>query len=105
MLQQTEPGSVRYWWVNHKKTHRQELEGEFLWSPKRQQSSANNESSNNMTKIMPGDVVFAFSFTEGLIRPSASHWGARGKRRTRSNSALIASSRIASGLACSGAVR
>jgi putative restriction endonuclease len=59
---------VRYWWVNHKRTHKQELEGEFLWSPKRKQSSADSESSNNMTKIMPGDVVFAFSFTGGALR-------------------------------------
>src|ERR1700748_658695 len=54
---------VRYWWVNHKRTHEQELAGEFLWSPKRKQSGADSESSNNMTKIMPGDVVFSFSFT------------------------------------------
>jgi putative restriction endonuclease len=59
---------VRYWWVNHKKTYRAELDGEFLWSPKRQQSGANNESSNNMTKIMPGDVVFSFSLADGAIR-------------------------------------
>src|ERR1700744_1331359 len=59
---------VRYWWVNHKRTHQQELAGEFLWSPKRRQSSADSESSNNMTKIMPGDVVFAYSFTGGLLR-------------------------------------
>src|SRR5580698_30786 len=59
---------TRYWWVNHKRTHEQELEGEFLWSPKRKQSSADSESSNNMTKIMPGDVVFAFSFPGGALR-------------------------------------
>jgi putative restriction endonuclease len=59
--------NVRYWWVNHKRTHRQELEGEFLWSPKRRQSSADPESSDNMTKIMPGDVVFAFSFAAGAV--------------------------------------
>src|ERR1700740_1305111 len=59
---------VRYWWVNHKRTHQQELAGEFLWSPKRKQSSADSESANNMTKIMPGDVVFACSFTGGMLR-------------------------------------
>src|ERR1700735_1847260 len=59
---------TRYWWVNHKRTHEQELQGEFLWSPKRKQSSADSESSNNMTKIMPGDVVFAYSFTGGALR-------------------------------------
>jgi putative restriction endonuclease len=59
---------VRYWWVNHKRTHQQELAGEFLWSPKRKLSSADSESSNNMTKIMPGDVVFSFSFAGGTVR-------------------------------------
>src|ERR1700722_16422516 len=56
---------TRYWWVNHKRTHEQELQGEFLWSPKRKQSNADSESSHNMTKIMPGDVVFAYSFAAG----------------------------------------
>lgn len=58
----------RYWWVNHKRTHQQELDGEFLWSPKRKQSSADSESSNNMTRIVPGDVVFAYSFDTGTVR-------------------------------------
>ena len=58
----------RYWWVNHKRTHQQELDGEFLWSPKRKQSSAESESSNNMTRIVPGDVVFAYSFETGTVR-------------------------------------
>jgi putative restriction endonuclease len=60
--------NVRYWWVNQKTTHRQELEGEFLWSPQKKQGSASGESSNNMTKIMPGDVVFSFSLAEGALR-------------------------------------
>src|SRR5882762_6500366 len=59
---------VRYWWVKHKRTHARELDGEFLRSPKRKQSGADNESSHNMTRIMPGDVVFAFSFTGGALR-------------------------------------
>ena len=58
----------RYWWVNHKRTHQQELDGEFLWSPKRKQSSTESESSNNMTRIVPGDVVFAYSFVTGTLR-------------------------------------
>jgi hypothetical protein len=39
-----------------------------LWSPKKKHSSADNESSSNMTKIMPGDVVFSFSFSGGTVR-------------------------------------
>ena len=74
MLSDREPAaedpspSPRYWWVNHKRTHQQELDGEFLWSPKRKQSSEDSESSNNMTRIAPGDVVFAYSFDTGTIR-------------------------------------
>lgn len=60
--------TARYWWVNHKRTHQQELDGEFLWSPKRKQSSVDSESSNNMTRIGPGDVVFAYSFDTGTVR-------------------------------------
>jgi len=60
--------SPQYWWVNHKRTHQQELDGEFLWSPKRKQISADSESSNNMTRMVPGDVVFAYSFDTGTVR-------------------------------------
>jgi hypothetical protein len=59
---------VRYWWVNHKRTHRQELDGEFIWSPKRKSGAADSESSKNITKIRPGDVLFAFSFAGGAVR-------------------------------------
>jgi putative restriction endonuclease len=54
-------GGVAYWWVNHKQTYRQEIDGEYLWSPKKNKNGANNESYNNMTKVMPGDVVFSFA--------------------------------------------
>jgi putative restriction endonuclease len=60
---------VRYWWVNHKRTQRQELESELLWSPKKKQAgSAESESANNMTRIMPGDVVLSCSLTGGALR-------------------------------------
>ena len=85
---------TRYWWVNHKRTHEQELEGEFLWSPKRKQSSADSESSNNMTKIMPGDVVFAYSFTGGALRAVGV---ALGRAREAPNPFDFASARKQSG--------
>jgi putative restriction endonuclease len=55
-----------YWWVNHKQTFRQEIDGEYLWSPKTNQNGAKNESYNNMTRVLPGDVVF--SFADAAIR-------------------------------------
>jgi putative restriction endonuclease len=62
------PRDVRYWWVNQKRTHRQELDGELLWAGKKKQAGADSESSSNMTKIMPGDVVFALSLAGGAVR-------------------------------------
>jgi hypothetical protein len=87
---------VRYWWVNHKRTHRQELESELLWSSKRKQAgSADSESANNMTRVRPGDVVFSFSLTGGAVRavgvaltrareaPNPFESGAAGKQSVR----------------------
>jgi HNH endonuclease len=62
------PRDVRYWWVNQKRTHRQELDGELLWAGKKKQAGADSESSSNMTKVMPGDVVFALSLAGGTLR-------------------------------------
>jgi putative restriction endonuclease len=57
----------KYWWVNHKQqTHRDELAGEYLWSPKKNQNGVKNVSYDNMVHVMPGDVVF--SFADGAIR-------------------------------------
>jgi len=50
----------RYWWVNHKHGHPQEVEGEYLWSPKKNKNGTRNDSFDNMTRVMPGDVVFSF---------------------------------------------
>jgi putative restriction endonuclease len=58
------PVSRRYWWVNHKLASRQEIDGGYLWSPKKPRRGA-NISHDNMTQAAPGDVVF--SHAEGRI--------------------------------------
>ena len=60
------PAGPRFWWVNHQHTHRQELDGEYLWSPKRSQHGARGVSCDNMIRVMPGDVVF--SYADSAIR-------------------------------------
>jgi hypothetical protein len=54
-----------HWWVNHKQTFRQEVEGSYLWSPKAKKNGARNVSYDNMTRAIPGEVVF--SYTDGRI--------------------------------------
>jgi hypothetical protein len=61
----------RFWWVNHKQTGRQEVEGQYLWSPKREQRKDNplgarSQFYDNMREASPGDLVL--SYIAGEIR-------------------------------------
>ncbi len=51
---------MRYWWVNQNQTYRQELEGGYLWSPKRSASGSKNPFYEFMRELAPGDLVFSF---------------------------------------------
>ena len=57
--------TARHWWVNHKQASKQEIEGSYLWSPKKNKNGARNISYDNMTRAVPGDVVF--SYADGKI--------------------------------------
>ncbi len=57
---------MRYWWVNQKQTHRQELAGGYLWSPKRKADDSRNQFYENMKAVAPGDTVF--SYYDGAVR-------------------------------------
>ncbi len=51
---------MRYWWVNQNQTHRQEIRGGYLWSPKRNANGARNPFYESMREVSPGDIVFSF---------------------------------------------
>ena len=51
---------MRYWWVNQNQTYRQEIEGGYLWSPKRNANGARNPFYEFMREVTPGDLVFSF---------------------------------------------
>jgi len=55
---------MKYWWVNQKKTHKQEIPGGFLWSPKTRIDGARNQFYDNMTLMEVGDVVFSYYLSE-----------------------------------------
>jgi putative restriction endonuclease len=54
---------MRYWWVNQNQTYRQEVEGGYLWSPKRRASGARNPFYESMREVSPGDLIFSFMDT------------------------------------------
>src|SRR5580692_9606905 len=57
---------MRFWWVNHKQTARQEIGGGYLWSPKKEANGARSQFYENMRLATPGDQVL--SFADGSIR-------------------------------------
>ncbi|WP_275788216.1 HNH endonuclease [Pararhizobium gei] len=52
---------TKYWWVNHKQTFRQEIEGQYLWSPKTEGNGARSEFYNNMRRASPGDLILSYA--------------------------------------------
>lgn len=50
-----------YWWVNHKQTLRQEIDGQYLWSPKAERNGARSQFYDNMRLASPGDVVMSYA--------------------------------------------
>lgn len=54
---------MQYWWVNQNQTFKQEVEGGFLWSPKKIQGARKNRFYDNMTEVQVGDVIFSYCDT------------------------------------------
>ena len=54
---------MSYWWVNQNQTFRQEIEGGYLWSPKRNKNGHRNPFYEFMREVAPGDIVFSFCNT------------------------------------------
>lgn len=51
---------MRYWWVNQNQTYRHEIDGGYLWSPKKNKNEARNQFYENMREVSPGDLIFSF---------------------------------------------
>jgi putative restriction endonuclease len=51
----------RFWWVNHNQTARQEIDGQYLWSPKTESNGARSQFYDNMRQVTPGDLVLSYA--------------------------------------------
>jgi putative restriction endonuclease len=51
----------QFWWVNHKQTVRQEIDGQYLWSPKTKSNGTSNTFYDNMRRATPGDFVLSYA--------------------------------------------
>ncbi|MBI2254747.1 MAG: HNH endonuclease [Proteobacteria bacterium] len=54
---------MRYWWVNQNQTYRHEVDGGYLWSPKRNANGGRNPFYDSMREVSPGDIIFSFAET------------------------------------------
>ena len=52
---------MAYWWVNHKQTYLNEIEGGYVWSPKENSNGAKNQTYTNLTLTQKGDIVFSYA--------------------------------------------
>lgn len=52
---------MKFWWVNHKQTFRQEFFGKFIWSPTRKRNDQVNPFYETMREVSPGDIVYSFA--------------------------------------------
>lgn len=52
---------MRYWWVNHAQTMRQEVAGDYLWSPVTEANGARSKFYDNMRQASPGDAVLSYA--------------------------------------------
>lgn len=57
---------MSYWWVNQNQTFRHEIDGGYLWSPKKNKNQARNQFYENMREVAPGDLIFSFKDTQIL---------------------------------------
>lgn len=55
--------SHAFWWVNHKQTFKAEIEGGYIWSPKKTQDGRFNQTYDNLTQVQPGDFVISYADT------------------------------------------
>lgn len=78
-----------YWWVNNKQTYAHEIGGNYLWSPTTRSDGGRNEFYDNMKRVRPGDVVFAFAGGEiravgicsapAILAPKPGEFGVAGE--------------------------
>jgi hypothetical protein len=69
---------IVYWWVNQKQTWRHEIQGGYMWSPKRNSNNSFNRFYSNMHLVDTGDLVFSY-FNQriqyvGIVRRPAISW-------------------------------
>lgn len=54
-----QPVRVRYWWIDHDKSHRHDIAGGYLWSPERISSRVHDRYCDAFRGAAPGDYILS----------------------------------------------
>ncbi|MDQ7949547.1 MAG: HNH endonuclease signature motif containing protein [Pedobacter sp.] len=81
---------MRYWWVNHKQTFKEEVRGGYIWSPTKNKDGKANKTYTNLTLVQPGDLIFSYADTqikalgvataEHILASTPAEFGSLGKQ-------------------------
>jgi len=52
---------MRYWWVNHKQTFRQEFQGGYVWCPKLRSNGTRNHFYETLREVRAGDLILSYA--------------------------------------------
>lgn len=84
---------MNFWWVNQNQTFSHEVNGGYLWSPKRKSNGSINPYYEFMREVAPGDLILSFHDTRikriGVAQsycyecPKPSEFGAAGPNWSR----------------------
>lgn len=56
----TQSKVIVFWWVNQNQTAKHEINGGYMWSPKRNKNAGYNQFYENMRLVDNGDIVFSY---------------------------------------------
>ncbi len=78
---------MKFWWVNHNQTWREEIGGGYLWSPRRE-ANARSQFYDNMRVATRGDLVLSYArqrighvgvvTDDAVSAPKPGEFGAKG---------------------------
>ena len=51
---------MKFWWVNQNRTWKQEIGGEYMWSPKKSSNNKKLVYYDNMKLVKNGDIIFSY---------------------------------------------
>ncbi|AVC42597.1 HNH endonuclease [Achromobacter ruhlandii] len=52
---------MNFWWVNHSKSYKKELEGGYIWCPQVRPGHVQRIPWLNVAKVRPGDVIISYA--------------------------------------------